>query len=302
MTAALALDTDGLQKTSGIPAEPVLRQAATFLADLVKQGIPCPPEALDTDEADGWARRFYRAWVDGLSPEEHSALEEYKREGFRGLNRGLRDHDGDLSMLPTEDRRRAAGLDAALGKAPPLEGPVVVHRGRLPDAVLEAFEAGEEETLVGQVFGDPAYTSTSLCRAIARGTAGAPASRKASGGSRYRGGRRPAARTPSSTRASRSCSCPAMPGSGSTTRTARVESTGSRACSCHNERRTILEGALDEKREGRPDDESRAGRFGWPEGAGLRYYDEDGNRISKEEWRELGRREAERSRRAKSSG
>ena len=61
-------------------------------------------------------------------------------------------------------------------------------------------------------------------------------------------------------------------------------------------------GALDEEREKRPDGESRVGRFGWPEGARLRYYDEDGNRISKEEWRELGRRKAEKRKRAKAAG
>ena len=59
--------------------------------------------------------------------------------------------------------------------------------------------------------------------------------------------------------------------------------------------------ALDEERERRPDDESRVGRFGWPEGARLRYYDEDGNRISKEEWRELGRRKAGERKRGKAA-
>jgi hypothetical protein len=59
---------------------------------------------------------------------------------------------------------------------------------------------------------------------------------------------------------------------------------------------------LDEKREGQPRDESRAGRFGWPEGANLRYYDGYGNRISKEDWRELGRREAEKRKRAEAAG
>ena len=178
MTTALALDTDGLRGISGLPTEPALRQAATFLADLVKPGVPGPPGEFDSykvggyfddlEEANDWARRFYGPWVEELSREEYSALEEYKKEGFRSLNRGLRDHDGDLSMLPPEDRRRAEGLDAALEKAPTLERPVVVYRGRLPDAVLEAFEAGEEETLVDQVFDDLAYTSTSLCSGIAR--------------------------------------------------------------------------------------------------------------------------------------
>ena len=172
MTAALALNTKGLRRTSGPSAQPVLRQASTFLGNLV---IPDVSESLDEFEPGAvgdWARRLYGSWVEGLSFEEYSALYEYKKEGFRSLNRALRDHDGDLSLLPPEDRLRAEGLDAALEKAPAFEKPVVVYRGRLPDAVLEAFEAGEEETLPGQVFGDPAYTSTSLYSGIARAYSG----------------------------------------------------------------------------------------------------------------------------------
>jgi hypothetical protein len=169
MTATVTLDTDRLHSISGLPAEPALRQAVTFLAELVKRGTTDPPgEFDDLEEAHRWARRFYGDWVEGLSPEKYSALDEYKKERFRSLNRGLRDHDGDLSMLPPRDRLRAGGLDAALRKAPMLEWPVVVYRGRLPDAVLEAFEEGEEETLLDQVFGDIAYTSTSLSSGIAR--------------------------------------------------------------------------------------------------------------------------------------
>ncbi len=82
----------------------------------------------------------------------------------------------------------------------------------------------------------------------------------------------------------------------------RVEFTGSKASSFHGRIRTTLGGALDEKRERRPDDESQVGRFGWPEDARLRYYDDSGNRISKEEWRELGRRKAEKRKRAKAAG
>ena len=59
---------------------------------------------------------------------------------------------------------------------------------------------------------------------------------------------------------------------------------------------------MDEKRERRPDEDGRVGRFGWPEGARLRYFDEAGNTISKEEWRELGRRKAEKRRSARSTG
>jgi hypothetical protein len=169
MTAASAPDTKGLRRMGWLPVRPALLQASTFLADLVRPGAPGPHGLFDDPEAaDGWARSFYEAWVEGLSPEEYSALEEYKREGFRSLNRGLRYHDGDLLMLPVEERLRAEGLDAALEKAPILEKPLVVYRGRLPDAVLEAFEEGEEETLIDQVFGDLAYTSTSLRSGVAR--------------------------------------------------------------------------------------------------------------------------------------
>jgi len=96
---------------------PALQQAATLLVDLVRPGLPGRLGECDTDmagglfedfeEADGWARRFYEAWVESLPSEEYAALDEYKKEGFRSLNRGLRDYDGDLSMLPSEDRRRA---------------------------------------------------------------------------------------------------------------------------------------------------------------------------------------------------
>ena len=122
-----------MQGVSGLPAELVLRRATTLLADLIKPSGKFGAD--DPEVADGWARRFYEAWVEGLSSEEYSALDEYKRDGFCSLNRGLRDHDGDICVLSAEDRLRAEGLDAALEKTPPLERPVVAYRGRLPDTV-----------------------------------------------------------------------------------------------------------------------------------------------------------------------
>ena len=59
---------------------------------------------------------------------------------------------------------------------------------------------------------------------------------------------------------------------------------------------------MDEKRERQPDDGSLVGRFGWPEGARLRYFDEGGERISKEEWRDLGRRKAEKRKQDRAAG
>jgi hypothetical protein len=59
---------------------------------------------------------------------------------------------------------------------------------------------------------------------------------------------------------------------------------------------------VDKKRERQPDDGSRAGRFGWPKGARPRYYGEEGNRISKQEWRALGRRKADKRKQDKTAG
>lgn len=82
----------------------------------------------------------------------------------------------------------------------------------------------------------------------------------------------------------------------------RLGFTASKANSFRVKIGATLGGAVDEKRERQPYDGSRAGRFGWPEGARLRYYDEEGNTISKEEWRELGRRKAEKRKRDKTAG
>jgi hypothetical protein len=84
--------------------------------------------------------------------------------------------------------------------------------------------------------------------------------------------------------------------------TARMGFTASKASFFRAKIGAILGGAVDERRERQPDDGSRADRFGWPEGARIRYYDDEGNSISKEEWRELGRRKAERCKRDKAVG
>jgi hypothetical protein len=59
---------------------------------------------------------------------------------------------------------------------------------------------------------------------------------------------------------------------------------------------------MDEEREWRSGERSQIGRFGWPEGAKLRYYDEEGNTIGKEEWRDLGRRKAKKRKRDRAAG
>jgi hypothetical protein len=65
-----------------LPAEVALRQAAALLANVVKRGAAgLPGEFDDLEDADGWARSYYESWVEGLSLEEYSALEEYKQEG-----------------------------------------------------------------------------------------------------------------------------------------------------------------------------------------------------------------------------
>jgi hypothetical protein len=59
---------------------------------------------------------------------------------------------------------------------------------------------------------------------------------------------------------------------------------------------------MDEEREWRSGERPQVGHFGWPEGAKLRYYDEEGNTIGKEEWRDLGRRKAKKRKRDRAAG
>ena len=108
--------------------------------------------------------------------------------------------------------------------------------------------------------------------------------------------------TPCQTRGSASCSRSPRPWSVSIRPIVREEFALSKANSFRVKIGATLGGAADETRERQPDDGLRVGRFGWPEGARLRYYDEAGNRISKEEWRELGRRKAEKRKRDKAAG
>ena len=53
MIAAPALDTDRLRRIPGRSTKPALRQAATFLADLLKPGVLGPPGEFDSDKVGG---------------------------------------------------------------------------------------------------------------------------------------------------------------------------------------------------------------------------------------------------------
>ena len=90
MTAAM--DTDRLQGKAGLHAEQALRQAATFLADLVERGTSDPPwEFDDFEESDGWVRRFDEAWVGSVlrSAQPWEALWTRSERGNPTTGRGL---------------------------------------------------------------------------------------------------------------------------------------------------------------------------------------------------------------------
>lgn len=148
--------------------------------DAPQSGAAPPPGVFDPnaigghwgniEDANQWAADNYQPWKDGLSSDEQNALDEYKGSTYRDINSEMRDAGG----LDNIDPDGVAGeygppIASALDAAPPLDQPVLVYRGRLPNEVLDAFEQGDEQGLVGEDVADPAFVSTSMDRGTARG-------------------------------------------------------------------------------------------------------------------------------------
>lgn len=72
----LALETGGLRSLSGLFTEPALRQAATFLTDLVKPDVLGPPDEFDPDKVGG----YYDEEGKRISKEEWRKLGRRKAE------------------------------------------------------------------------------------------------------------------------------------------------------------------------------------------------------------------------------
>lgn len=116
-------------------------------------------------EANNWALEAYQPWLDdSLTHGEQLSMKDYKGSGYRPINEALRNAQGDDPKYV----KRVSDIDRAIEKAPPLPDDIVVYRGRLPTPILEAFEAGAQDGLIGKTIADPAYMSTSMDRGVAK--------------------------------------------------------------------------------------------------------------------------------------
>lgn len=124
-------------------------------------------------QAEQWARKQYNPWWEALPSNEQDGLRAYKDGAYTEINGGLRKNNGDVSKItqgwdPKSTRDRIHAMDKGIAKAPPLEEPIVVYRGRLPNGILDGFVAGNEKGLVGKEFVDHGYQSTSLKRGVGK--------------------------------------------------------------------------------------------------------------------------------------
>lgn len=127
-----------------LPSEPDIHKPPPIL----------PGAAFNSHDSDASAPG-HKAWVQGLSTDERSAIVYYTGSGYSTLNAILR---GDQSATPT-DTARIKALDSALDKAPPLKEDVVVRR-TFNDPKLETrwphLRPGKDS------FTEPGYMSTTI--------------------------------------------------------------------------------------------------------------------------------------------
>lgn len=113
-------------------------------------------------EADVWAGENHAFRKAGISDGETKALSFYARAGYQSINGGLRRGGGDVSALRENERALVRDMDSAFRKAAKTDRPIALFRRGAPPAVIAAFENGEEAGLLGQVFSDDGFTSTTL--------------------------------------------------------------------------------------------------------------------------------------------
>jgi hypothetical protein len=118
-------------------------------------------------QANDWARKAYGPWSESLTHAERGSLSSYKGSGYGALNKAMRKAKNDPEKMTGHAKAMAKDLNGAFAKAPALEAPMVVYRGRLPNSVCEAFKKGDEAALVGQAVRDDAFMSTSFDRGVA---------------------------------------------------------------------------------------------------------------------------------------
>lgn len=103
-----------------------------------------------------WEQSEYKRWDSHLSAAETKALRDYSGEGYKTINKSLR-QDGPLS---SHDRQTVEHLDTAIQKAGPLQENLSVFRS-MPAGVLSSVKVGETYT-------DKGFMSTTMTREVAQ--------------------------------------------------------------------------------------------------------------------------------------
>lgn len=122
------------------------------------------------DRAGRWAAGIYGDYMRELPDEQRVALGYYKRGGYQPINSSLRRHGGDLDGVKAQPANRAQRhpvesiepMDEAFNNAPTTDRPIALTRFGLPPEVEHAFRSRDEVGLLGQVFGDEAFGSTTM--------------------------------------------------------------------------------------------------------------------------------------------
>jgi hypothetical protein len=99
-------------------------------------------------------------WWNNLSPAEQQAVPEYTGSAYKYLNKEIYEKTSPSAT----NRRLMRDLDAAFKKAPPLEKPLVVHRGmgtEILDSHMPGWQTKNLSALIGEVVTSAGYTSTS---------------------------------------------------------------------------------------------------------------------------------------------
>lgn len=117
------------------------------------------------DDAVGWLRTTFTAWVDQLEAGERDAVRIYKGDGYEDINDYLR-YAIDPDAAPDDIDAVIGRIDGALRKAC-LPEPVIAYRAFESELLAVAIESGGD--LIGDEIDDEAFLSTSLLRDVCRG-------------------------------------------------------------------------------------------------------------------------------------
>ena len=164
-TAALGESfDDGLD---GPPAHPRCRCALIPILKTGPQAAPdAPPAAAppvdatpfdSLDEARTWAQQNFADWMGRLTPDQQTALADYKGYTYRALNRALRRGTDLAESLQTTQTH----LDSAIA-AGRLDRGIVTYRG-----MASQYFEDNWDTLVGTTITDAGFVSTSQNTAVA---------------------------------------------------------------------------------------------------------------------------------------